>query len=247
MGKVTLQFLGSGDAFGHGGSLQPCLLVNTPQTRFLLDCGATAMISLHRFGVEPNSLDMVLVSHLHGDHFGGLPFFILDAQLHSKRTEPLIVAGPAGTPERLRQAMEVNFPGSSGVTRRFELQTVELEPDIPWKFRDVNVHSRAMLHPSGAPALAFRLEAAGRSLAYTADTAWTDDLIPLLRGADLVVAEAYFYDKPVKYHLNCVTLEEKLPGLAAGRVLLTHMSRDMLERLPDTVFEGAYDGLEVPV
>jgi ribonuclease BN (tRNA processing enzyme) len=42
----------------------------------------------------------VFVSHLHGDHFGGLPFLILDGQF-SGRTEPLTVAGPPGTADRL--------------------------------------------------------------------------------------------------------------------------------------------------
>ena len=109
---VQVQFLGSGDAFGSGGRLQSCILVGHPGGRFLIDCGASAMISLRRFGVDPNSIDGIFLTHLHGDHYGGLPFFILDAQLVSRRAAPLLVAGPPGLCGRLPAAMETLFPGS---------------------------------------------------------------------------------------------------------------------------------------
>jgi ribonuclease BN (tRNA processing enzyme) len=62
------------------------------------------------------------VSHLHGDHFGGLPFLILDGQF-SRRTNPLTIAGPPSTARRLTEAMECLFPGSSAVARRFKLRS----------------------------------------------------------------------------------------------------------------------------
>ena len=76
----------------------------------------------------------MFVSHLHGDHFGGLPFLILDAQF-AGRTAPLVVAGPPGTGQRLTEAMECLFPGSSRVRRRFAVEVTELRPckaPRPW-------------------------------------------------------------------------------------------------------------------
>src|SRR5512135_792801 len=115
MSKVSVQFLGSGDAFGSGGRLQTCIYVDCGSVRFLLDCGATSMSALKHWRVSPNSIEAILLTHLHGDHFGGLPFFILDAQLVSRRTRPLSLAGPAGTEQRIQAAQEVLFPGSSQV------------------------------------------------------------------------------------------------------------------------------------
>lgn len=71
---VQVRFLGSGEAFGSGGRLQSCILVSHPGGRFLVDCGATAMVSLRRFDVDPNTIDSIFLTHLHGDHFGGFPF-----------------------------------------------------------------------------------------------------------------------------------------------------------------------------
>ena len=98
---MRLQFLGCGDAFGSGGQFNTCFHVTTGSTQFLVDCGASSMIAIRRFGVEPNAIEIIFITHLHGDHFGGLPFFVLDAQLVSRRTTPLTMAGPPGLRERL--------------------------------------------------------------------------------------------------------------------------------------------------
>ena len=101
MAEVAVQFLGSGDAFGSGGRDQTCIYVDSPDFRFLIDCGASGLISMKRWGVSPSAVDAILLTHLHGDHFGGIPFFILEAQLISKRTKPLVIAGP-GAPDSRR-------------------------------------------------------------------------------------------------------------------------------------------------
>lgn len=243
MPGLTVRFLGSGDAFGHGGRLQPCILLEWAGRRVLLDCGASALISLRRYVVDPGSIDGILISHLHGDHFGGLPFFILDAQLHSKRSQPLLLAGPCGLSPRLEQAMEVNFPGSSRVQRKFAIQITELEPGPARDWCGLKVEVAEGLHASGAPALALRLEAGGKSVAYTGDTQWVEGLLPLLRGADLLIAEAYFYQRPIKFHLSCQDIMKRRGALNPGRLIFTHMSPDMLAHVGELPGETAQDGL----
>ena len=89
---VRVRVLGSGDAFGSGGRYQTCFAIEAPSATFLLDCGASSLIAMKRFGVSPSAIETILVTHLHGDHFGGILFFILDAQFVSKRRTPLTVA-----------------------------------------------------------------------------------------------------------------------------------------------------------
>jgi ribonuclease BN (tRNA processing enzyme) len=127
---IIVQFVGSGDAFGSGGRFQACISLRGERTHVLLDCGASSLIGLARLGLAPASIDAVVVSHLHGDHFGGIPFLVLDQQF-ARRERPLVLAGPPGLRNRVMQAMEVLFPGSSQVERRFELQTIELGERIP--------------------------------------------------------------------------------------------------------------------
>ena len=80
-------------------------------------------------------------------------------------------------------------------------------------------------------------------MTYTGDTEWTDALVDLGRGADLLVAEAYFYDKAVKLHLDLASLEARLLEIAPRRLILTHMSEDMLSRRDGLPYETAEDGM----
>ena len=242
---MEIRFLGSGDAFGSGGRYHTCFLVTAAETRFLIDCGASSLIALRRYGIDPNSIDAVLVSHLHGDHFGGLPFFLLDAYLVSRRTRPLTLAGPPGFRDRLRQAQEVFLPGSTGIASKFALTLVEMPERVAQKIGPVQVTPFLVQHYSGAPPYALRIEIDGRTITYSGDTEWVENLIPAAEGADLFIVEAYFYDKKVKYHLDFATLRGRLKDIGAKRVILTHMSAEMLARRAEVDLECAEDGLVI--
>jgi len=243
MDAVRVTFLGSGDAFGSGGRLQTCILVQGGGTGFLVDCGASAMIGFRRSGADPNAVDTIVLSHLHGDHFAGVPYFILDAQLISKRTQPLCIAGPPGLTERLGAAMDVLFPGMRAVRQKFPIDIVELAPGVRRELPGLAVTPQAVHHTPGTEPLALRIECAGRTLCYTGDTEWCEALIPAAQEADLLIAEAYFHDKPIPYHLTLAALRAHLPELRPRRVILTHMGADMLARVETLEFECAHDGL----
>jgi ribonuclease BN (tRNA processing enzyme) len=244
---VTVTFAGSGDAFGSGGRFQACIHLRAgDDAPVLLDCGATSLPALRRSGLDPGEIAAVFVSHLHGDHFGGLPFLILDGQF-TRRTRPLAVTGPPGTGPRLTEAMECLFPGSSTVSRRFPVEVTELPPGSTATVAGVQVAAWLADHPSGAPALALRLTLAGRVIAYTGDTAWTDMLIAAADGADLLIAEAYRMDQAIPYHLRHADLAAHRADLACRRIVLTHMGPDVLAQQDRLGFEAACDGLVLTI
>ncbi len=242
-----MTFAGSGDAFGSGGRHQACIHLRGPGFGpVLLDCGATSLTALKCLGLDPGEVTAVLVSHLHGDHFGGLPFLILDGQF-SRRSEPLHIAGPPGTGRRLAEAMECLFPGSSAVSRRFSVEVTELEPGTATAVCGMTVRTWKADHPSGSPALILRLETAGKTIAYSGDTAWTYAIADAAAGADLLIAEAYYRDKDIPYHLRLTDLDARRDQISARRVIITHMSADMLGYEQEARFEAAHDGLVISV
>jgi len=247
MSGVQVTFLGSGDAFGSGGRFQTCILLQGEAGGVLVDCGASSLIAMRRFGADPNAVDTILLSHLHGDHYGGVPFFLLDAQLISKREKPLRIAGPPGTRERLDAAMDALFPGMRGVRQKYAVETVELAPGRRAEWAGLAVTPQAVRHTPGTEPLALRIEFGGRSLCYTGDTEWCEALVPAAQGVDLLIAEAYYHDKRIPMHLDLATLRAHLAELAPRRVILTHMSADMLARVPELELECAEDGLVVTV
>ena len=244
---MKLRFLGCGDAFGSGGRFNTCFLVEDRDTRFLIDCGASSMIAMRKFGVDPNAIDAVLISHLHGDHFAGLVFMLMDAQLVSKRQRPLVIVGPKTLAKRLSDTMECLFPGSTGMTWRFELRIDAFEDGADWHWNGVTVRPFRVKHFCGAPPYALRVNCGGKTIAYTGDTEWVDALIPAAQDVDLFIAEAYFHDKAMKFHLSYETLMRHIAEIRPKRLVLTHMSNDMLERLPGVPVETAEDGLELTV
>ena len=98
------------------------------------------------------------------------------------------------------------------------------------------------LHPSGDNAYSLRIEVGGKVIACSGDTEWTDALGEAARGADLLIAEAYFYEKKVPFHLDYRTLMEKSAGLGIRRMVITHMSADMLSKTDLVECEVAEDG-----
>jgi ribonuclease BN (tRNA processing enzyme) len=245
--EVVVTFAGSGDAFGSGGRLQACIHLRRPGSApVLLDCGATSLTALKRCGLNAGEIGAVVLSHLHGDHFGGLPFLILDGQF-SRRTQPLTIVGPPGTRSRLQTALECLFPGSSLVRRRFAVDVAELAPGSALTVAGAQVTAFEAVHPSGAPALILRLALDGKVVAYTGDTAWTDAVTEAAAGTDLLIAEAYYRDKAVPYHLRLADLEAHRARLASRRIVLTHMSADMLGEADRLGYECAADGMIVRI
>jgi ribonuclease BN (tRNA processing enzyme) len=209
--RVRVTVAGSGDAFGSGGRLQTCVHVQPmgQEEAVLLDCGASALTSLKRFGLEPNDVTVVAVSHLHGDHFGGLPYLLLDGQFRH-RDRPLHLIGPPGA------ATAVGAGDGGAVPRLHPGSSLLCHP------RGRTAARRHARHRAGhradgcgrprggRPALGLRLSVAGRVIAYSGDTAWTNSLIELADNADLLVCEAYTATRRIRYHLDLPTLRANL-------------------------------------
>ena len=247
---MKLTVVGCGDAFGSGGRLQTCYHVEDGPRRFLIDCGATALIGLNRLQIDPNSIETIFISHLHGDHFSGLVWWMVHAKHVAKRTVPLTVVGPVGVEARFVTAAEALFPGSTTVDRPFELRFLELKREQPIDVAGVRVTPFEVSHPSGAPPYALRFDIGGKILAFSGDTEWIDSLVQAGKDADLFIMECYQFDGVPRFHMSWSRIATELDRIGAKRVMLTHMASSMLARrheVRDPRCEFAADGLVLEV
>ena len=230
---MRLTVLGSGDAFSSGGRLPSCYLVESGQTRFLLDCGPSILPALKRAGLSSNYFPVVFISHLHGDHMGGLPFLLLDAIFPAGRKQPLTMVGPPGLEARFRLACEVFYPRSLEMERKFDLKFIELDKDVRHVLDGVAVTAYEMNHYSGSPSYALRFEMDGKVFAFSGDAGWSDNVVKAGKDADLYLIECYQYDYKLSMHLDYVTIARHFDRINAKQLVLTHMSDAMLARQGD--------------
>jgi ribonuclease BN (tRNA processing enzyme) len=243
---MHLQFVGCGDAFGSGGRFNTCFHLVGRKVNALIDCGATSLVSMNKLAINRNDVDTIFISHFHADHFGGLPFFILEANYVLKRDKPLTVVGPPGLKNRFAELMETDFPGSKTLELRFALTLRELEIGKRSEVGYLQVTPFHVVHDERAgPCLGFRFDIEGKVIAFSGDTEWTDTLIELGHNADLFICEAYTRDKPITTHMALSSLEKHLDQIRPKRLLLTHMSDDMLARRAEIPFDTADDGMIV--
>jgi ribonuclease BN (tRNA processing enzyme) len=160
--KMLVTFLGTGDAFGSGGRLQTCISLQA-SSGVLIDCGATALIGMKRFGIDPQSVDVVVLTHLHGDHFAGLAYLIRETQIATQRTKPLTIIGPAGYERVVRDSTELLFPGASGQASQFELRFVDYTSRAPLELGSLTVLAMPGIHTLGTNPHAVRVTWMGTS------------------------------------------------------------------------------------
>ena len=244
MSALTLQFIGSGAAFGDGGRFQACVLLSCDEGTVLVDCGASSLIALKRASIDPNTVDAIVISHFHGDHFGGIPFFLIDGTI-AKRDRPLVIAGPPGVERRVRAAADALFPGSSDAPRSFGPTYVELAAGRGTDVGPARVTAIPVRHTPATEPHGLRVELGGHTVGYSGDTEWTDALVEIAARTDAFICECLALSKEIPLHLSANTIVQHRNELNTRRLILTHLGPEMLSADHIAGATIAHDGLVV--
>ncbi|MCC6848000.1 MAG: MBL fold metallo-hydrolase [Deltaproteobacteria bacterium] len=243
--KLEVTVLGSSDAFCSGGHPHATYLVETRRATFLVDCGPTVLLALKRYGIDTARVDFVVISHMHGDHFGGLPFLLLESIYERPRTRPLVVLGPPGIGARVWTLVRALYPDVVPDALPFAFEFVELEPEGRATIADVELHPVRVPHQDADVSLAVGFTSGGKRLLYSGDTPWDDRFFALARDVDLFLCECTAYDEPMGRHIQWTTLAPLVPRLGCRRLVLIHLGRKMREHCGELGVECAREGMRI--
>jgi len=183
---MEIRFLGSGDAFNSGGRNHSSVYCQTQESSFLLDCGPTTLQAAKKAGIVLQNLNFILITHLHGDHFGGLPFLLIDFHYSSALLEsPLVILGPPGLAERVDAAMEILFPGHGIEFLRFKPIFKTVQSGDVFKENSFEIKSFAMIHQKEDLCLGYKIQHKDKILACSGDTGWCENVVELAQNCGL--------------------------------------------------------------
>lgn len=244
---MKVHFLGCGDAFGSGGRNQSAYLVEAHDRLFLLDCGPTALLAMKRAGIDPGRLDLVVLSHLHGDHFGGLPFLFLEYLYLTPRARPLSIMGPPTTERRVRALTHCMYPSIQERRQPLPAQFHVLKPNQQTSMAGIRFSPFRVPHQVREISLGLKISYEGKSILYSGDSAWTDDFITYADGVDLFICECSFLAQDSDSHLSYKKIREHLPRLNCKKLVLTHMDEEVARERLDSFALSAEDGMVVEI
>ncbi|HEV8670134.1 MAG TPA: MBL fold metallo-hydrolase [Candidatus Limnocylindria bacterium] len=243
--SVRVTFIGSGSAFADGGRSHACIHVSAPGVSLLLDCGGSSLPAIQR-EIDPEAIDAIAISHLHGDHFGGIPYLVIQ-QHFAGRTAPLVIGGPRALPERLRAAESALYPDFFRKTKLgFAIREVVLGP-LETELGGALVSALPVKHVPESDPHGLRVRIGNTLIAYSGDATWSDDLPRVAQDADLFICDATFFDRDDPSHISYRTLMAHRQQLDCRRIVLTHLGAETLARIGELELEHAVDGTTLTI
>ena len=242
---ATVHFLGAADAFNAGARCHASYLVRAPSACFLLDCGPTILLALKRDGLAANDIDAVFLSHLHGDHFAGIPFLLLSWVYESKRARPVTVVGPPGTEERIESLYRAMYKELASRPLPFEFRCLEVGAGERTRIGAIDLFPFRVPHQEKEISFGLRCAVDGTTILYSGDTGWTDDLVTQSQGTDLFICECCYYQTRVDFHLDYPRIAENRHRFGCRRLVLTHTGAEVQARRAEIDVEIAADGMVI--
>jgi len=237
-----LTIIGNGDAFGSRNHFHTCFHLEIDGYQLLVDCGATAVQPLFASSIELNRIDAIIITHFHGDHYGGVPFFLLNSYFKTKRDRELKIIGPPGCQKNIETLVGTLYGGLMDKFHEIGLSFDEYGPDYLEPFKDLRSKGLPVIHAPESIPHGVRIEGNGKIFGFSGDTEWTETLIDLSEDADLFICECNNFNTEVSGHLNHATIKEKSSLMSCKRQMLTHLGDEMYDNLDQVEFEVTEEG-----
>ncbi len=226
MDTIALTCLGTGAALGKGRLWSSLLL----DGKILLEIPPTTIPQLYRLGEDPTAISHIFVSHLHADHFFGLPFFLLLFRYLYQQEGQLHIIGPSGIEEATNRLWKLAWPDLEPCSTDHGLTPAFVEIGEGGEYRaDTVAFTAVKMRHFGVTAYGYRLSYKGRRIAYTGDTGECSQIDRLIDGADVLITEfTHPHDSDDSGHLDESTVKQLVAQMSkqGKKIIATHLGGD---------------------
>ncbi len=192
--------------------------------------GAPTRVEILTDFIKLGVVDFIAISHLHGDHFGGLPFFFLESLYQEPRSRPLILTGPPNLKKRVEMLHLAMFGELAERPMTFPVEYRELPPDQTTRVCGVDLVPFAVPHLEKEICFGCQAKLGDKALLYSGDCGWNEDLVRYSQGTDLFICECCYFGSQTPFHLSYPELRQERERLDCKRLLLSHLGREVLAR-----------------
>jgi len=238
-------FIGTSDAFGAGGRRQSAVFARGERGGMLFDCGATTNTGLAQLGISRDEIDVILISHFHGDHFGGIPTFLYASLYTDARRHPIEIVGPPEIEARVHALSRAMGHHLANPDWTFPIRFREIHADETLSAGPAEIQAFATEHQPESNPQGYRIRLGQEQIAYSGDTGWFDGLPRQIAGSHLFICECTLHDTRLDFHLSLPELRAHRDDLDCGRLILTHLGHEMAQQRGQIEIETADDGLVV--
>ncbi|MCD6506103.1 MBL fold metallo-hydrolase [Candidatus Poribacteria bacterium] len=225
--KIT--FIGVSSCIPDRGMDTACFVING---RHLVDTGWGAVLKMREYGIDPLEIRSVILTHLHQDHYIGLPQFLFYRALRGRRRTdlaPLHVIGPQEHLARVLKAALDFLQISRFPELKEEYTLMPLNPGEDFELDGLHFETRAARHVSGEgvpeQALAYKVveRAGGSGFVFTGDTSFHPPIAEFAKGMQLLIHDA------AHTSARDAAMIAKMAGVE--RLFLIHYSQEQADRL----------------
>lgn len=238
-------FIGTSDAFGAGGRRQSAVFARGERGGMLFDCGGTTNTGLSDLGISRDEVDVILISHFHGDHFGGIPAFLYAALYTDHRKHALEIVGPPDIEARVHALADAMGHHLGGREWSFPVHYREVHAGERLAAGPAQIEAFATQHQPEANPQGYRVQLGREQIAYSGDTGWFEGLPGHIAGSDLFICECTLCNRELDFHLSLEELREHRDDLDTNRLILTHLGEEMSRERGKIELETADDGMAV--
>lgn len=241
---MIINVLGTGNAFNQESRLNSSFLVKHNALNFLIDCGFTVPLALQNQNICFSSVDYLLITHYHGDHFAGIAAFLLGLKYVYPQTKKLTIVGPHDPKNKVEELLKILYPGNENVINELNLHFMAVPEKGGSVFgKDFEIHVHQMIHTDETFPVGYILKWETNSLGFTGDTCWHEGLIDFINQSDQVIMECNFVKKVGEAHISVEELEfEELVQEKKSNIFLTHLYEGSSAKAKELGYNVLSDG-----